>query len=58
MVTPLIIIKQNTNVAIYGLGYIKDHRLNYLMSNNKIRFQQPEDELNGTKQYFNILVVH
>lgn len=55
VVRPIIIKKKNCKVALYGLGAIRDERLNRMCRNKKVSFVRPADD-NDT--YFNILVVH
>lgn len=53
-VRPIILKKGSTLLAIYGLGHIKDERLNRMFKENAIKFISPSDE----KQYFHICIVH
>ena len=46
-------MKNETKVAIYGIGHIKDIRLHNFFDQNKIKFGGEKKE-----DYFNILVVH
>lgn len=54
IVKPVILLKQNTCVYIYGLGNIKEERLNRLLNEDKVVFERPENEKNAVF----ILVVH
>ena len=51
---PILFIKGNTKIALYGIGYIKDERLFLALQNKKVNFHRPEDY----KSWFNILIVH
>ncbi len=56
VVRPIIIQKKNCKVALYGLGAIRDERLNRMCKNKKLRFVRPGGD--DADSYFNILVVH
>ena len=58
-VEPILFAKGATKIALYGIGHIKDLRLNLLFENNKITFNQPK-LANGQidSNYFSILVLH
>jgi len=49
--------KGATNVALYGLGNIRDERLNRMWTKQKVKFLRPTQE-EGRDQFFNILVLH
>ena len=51
---PILFVKNNTKIALYGIGYIKDERLYLALQNKKVNFHRPEDY----KNWFNILIVH
>ena len=61
----------NTHIAIYGLGAVRDERLNRLWSSNNVKFIRPTNTTNNTNsdttsngngnsniKYFNIFVLH
>ena len=52
-VSPVLLRKGNTRVALYGLGNMRDERLNRMWQQKKVRFLRPRD---GT--YFSIFVLH
>ena len=58
-VDPVLLKKGETNVALYGLGNMRDERLNRMWRSEKLTFTQPakhaEDE---EKQWFNLLALH
>uniref|UniRef100_A0A0N4ZER5 Mre11_DNA_bind domain-containing protein n=1 Tax=Parastrongyloides trichosuri TaxID=131310 RepID=A0A0N4ZER5_PARTI len=54
IISPVIIKKGNTKVAIYGIGSQRDDRLHRAFENGSVIFKRPEN--NDT--YFNILVLH
>lgn len=54
VVRPVQIFKRGTCVYIYGLGHIKEERLNRLIKTNRVIFEKPEDVKSGVF----ILVVH
>ncbi|XP_008486269.3 double-strand break repair protein MRE11-like, partial [Diaphorina citri] len=51
---PLIIQKNETKVAIFGLGYVKDERLCNMIKHNKVKYMKPTDD----KDIIYILVLH
>jgi double-strand break repair protein MRE11 len=54
-VSPILFIKGNTKIALYGIGHMKDERLNLAFENKKIKFKRP---LQDKDNWFNILVFH
>ena len=54
-VTPVLFQRVETRIALYGLGHIKDERLNIAFEAKAIRFKRP---LQDTDKWFNILVLH
>ena len=58
-VTPFLIKKGQIKLAIYGIGHMKDERLNLAFENNSIIFEWPTNA-NGERDqsYFSILVLH
>jgi double-strand break repair protein MRE11 len=54
IVKPVVLQKEETCVYIYGLGNIKEERLNRLLREEKVVFEKPENE----KSAVFILVVH
>ena len=63
-IVPILIRKKNTYVAIYGLGAIRDERLNRMWNMQKIKFIRPtnptqnDGDSNETVGFFNILIIH
>ena len=58
-VEPVLLVKGEIKVALYGIGHIKDHRLNLAFQGNNVNFKRPmteDGEIDET--WFNILVVH
>lgn len=53
-ISPIILQKENTKLAIYGLSYIHDNRLVRLFKEGKINIERPED----VESFFNIFVIH
>jgi double-strand break repair protein MRE11 len=51
---PILFVKGNSKIALYGIGNIKDERLYLALQNKKVNFHRPED----FKNWFNILIVH
>jgi double-strand break repair protein MRE11 len=54
-ITPILLRKGSTLLAIYGLGAIRDERLNRMWNQNKIRFVRPVQD---KEEFFNIFVLH
>lgn len=51
---PVLFVKGETKLAVYGIGNIKDERLFIALQNKKINFNRPEDY----NEWFSILIVH
>jgi double-strand break repair protein MRE11 len=43
-ISPVLIQKGRTKVALYGLGSMRDERLNRMWENKKVRFLRPEED--------------
>ena len=56
-INPLLIRKGNTKLAIYGLGAIRDERLNRMWNQKKVKFVRLTQE-QGREDFFNIFVLH
>ena len=56
-ITPILLRKGATNLAIYGLGAIRDERLNRMWDQKKVRFVRLTEE-QGREDFFNIFVLH
>eukprot|EP00616_Rhizochromulina_sp_CCMP1243_P008925 CAMPEP_0118989314 /NCGR_PEP_ID=MMETSP1173-20130426/47786_1 /TAXON_ID=1034831 /ORGANISM="Rhizochromulina marina cf, Strain CCMP1243" /LENGTH=688 /DNA_ID=CAMNT_0006940299 /DNA_START=38 /DNA_END=2101 /DNA_ORIENTATION=+ len=56
-VQPLLLRKGSTKIALYGIGNIRDERLNRMWVNQKVKFVRPTEE-EGRDSYINILVLH
>eukprot|EP00931_Biecheleriopsis_adriatica_P068125 TRINITY_DN42154_c0_g1_i1.p1 TRINITY_DN42154_c0_g1~~TRINITY_DN42154_c0_g1_i1.p1 ORF type:complete len:742 (-),score=142.44 TRINITY_DN42154_c0_g1_i1:75-2300(-) len=54
VVRPLLIRKGQSQVAIYGLGNIRDERLNRAFQARKVRFETPSDP----SQWFHVMILH
>ncbi|RZF32889.1 hypothetical protein LSTR_LSTR004280 [Laodelphax striatellus] len=54
-ITPLLLQKGKTKLALYGLSYIKDDRLCRLFRDRKVKFLRPEENIDD---WFNIFVTH
>lgn len=55
VVEPVLIVKGETKVALYGLGSVRDERLNRSFQQDKIKFSRPLVE---PESWFNIMVLH
>jgi double-strand break repair protein MRE11 len=56
-IKPILMKKGSTNLALYGLGNIRDERLNRMWTKKKVKFLRPS-EAEGRDTFFNILVLH
>jgi double-strand break repair protein MRE11 len=56
-IVPILIRKGFTFVAIYGLGAIRDERLNRMWNLKKVRFVRLTEE-QGRDDFFNVFVLH
>jgi len=52
-IAPILFMKNETKIALYGIGYMKDDRFNLVFEHKKVKFRRPEG-----KDWFNILVIH
>ena len=58
-VKPILFTKGCTKIALYGIGNMKDERLNYANENGNIFYDRPiKDNGKVDEEYFNILVIH
>eukprot|EP00929_Paragymnodinium_shiwhaense_P051993 TRINITY_DN2607_c2_g1_i1.p1 TRINITY_DN2607_c2_g1~~TRINITY_DN2607_c2_g1_i1.p1 ORF type:complete len:748 (-),score=155.66 TRINITY_DN2607_c2_g1_i1:343-2586(-) len=53
-IKPLLFVKGRTRVAVYGLGNIRDERLNRAFRDNKVHFKHPPDK----EKWFHIGLIH
>jgi len=64
LIQPVLFIKGETKVALYGLGHMNDQRLNIAFETNQIQWERPLtiDENTGLEvpdpEWFNIFVIH
>ncbi|CAM9463781.1 unnamed protein product [Phaeothamnion confervicola] len=56
-VNPVLLEKGASKVALYGLGSMRDERLNRMWNSKKVKFLRPEEDA-GQAQFFNIFVLH
>lgn len=54
VVEPLLFRKGSTHLALYGLGNIRDERLNALFRSGKVRFMEPK----GDTAWVKVLLIH
>jgi hypothetical protein len=62
-IAPILLKKGSTKVALYGLGSLRDERLNRMWERQKVRFLRPdnedaEHEADEESEYFNIFTLH
>lgn len=54
-ILPVLVMKGTTRVAIYGLGNMRDERLNRMFAQKKVKFRRPAEH---QEDWFNIFVIH
>lgn len=68
-ISPVLLQKGNTKVALYGMGSMRDERLNRMWQGKSVRFLKPEDETvergddeedgdGARSNWFNIFTLH
>ena len=62
-ISPVLIQKGETNVALYGMGSMRDERLNRMWQGKKVKFLRPElggggDDEDEENRWFNIFTLH
>lgn len=53
--SPVLLQKGETKLALYGLGSCRDERLHRMFRKGNVKFLRPNEEEGG---WFNILVLH
>lgn len=53
--TPILFTKGETKIALYGIGHMKDERLNLAFETKNIKFKRP---IQDKEKWFNILIFH
>lgn len=56
-ITPILMQKGSTKVALYGIGAIRDERLNRMWNQKRVKFVRLSQE-QGRDEFFNIFVIH
>eukprot|EP00795_Rhopilema_esculentum_P016883 gene16883-8360_t len=54
-ISPVLLQKGETKLALFGLGSVRDERLHKTFCNNKVRMLRPKDD---PESWFNIFVIH
>ncbi|KAI5616958.1 double-strand break repair protein MRE11 [Silurus asotus] len=54
-ISPILLQKGNTKIALYGLGSIPDERLYRMFVNNQVSMLRPREDENA---WFNLFVIH
>jgi double-strand break repair protein MRE11 len=58
-IAPILLQKGLTQVALYGLGSLRDERLNRMWERQKVLFLRPEEEEDDEDAgFFNIFALH
>ena len=56
---PILLTKGSTRIALFGIGHMKDERLNIAFERGKIQFERPVTSHGQVDEsWFNILVLH
>ncbi|KAJ3005189.1 Double-strand break repair protein mre11a [Thoreauomyces humboldtii] len=54
-IKPILLRKGSSKVALYGLGNVRDERLNRTFQKKKVKMFRPEESMD---EWFNMLVIH
>ncbi|XP_059370843.1 double-strand break repair protein MRE11 [Carassius carassius] len=54
-ISPVLLQKGNTRIALYGIGSIPDERLYRMFTNNQVTMLRPKEDEDG---WFNLFVIH
>lgn len=54
-IRPVLLQKGETKIALYGMGNIKDERMNFELRSNRVRMYRPRED---PDDWFNILAIH
>jgi len=54
-ISPILMKKGSTKMALYGLGSIRDERLHRLFMRSKVKYLQPKEQAND---WFNVFMLH
>ena len=57
-IKPILLRKGSTNLAMYGVGNVKDARMHYELRSNRVKMFMPEGGEVSEEDWFNILLVH
>jgi double-strand break repair protein MRE11 len=59
-ISPIMMQKGETKVALYGMGSMRDERLNRMWQGKKVRFLRPEQDKDDQEfnSWFNIFTLH
>ena len=52
---PVLLAKGTTRVALYGVGNIREDRMQRMFQSDKVRFRRPAA---GAEEWFNLLLIH
>ena len=54
-VSPILLRKGSTQLALYGLGSVRDERLHRLFLRSKVKFLRPKEQ---SDDWFNLFMLH
>ena len=52
---PILIKKNQTKIALYGLGHVREERLHRCFIHKKVHFMRPEEDRDS---WFNVMMIH
>lgn len=57
-ISPILIKKGDTHLALYGLGSMRDERLNRMWQSSKVTFLRPAQDTDDAPEFFNLFALH
>lgn len=54
-IKPILLQKGTSKLALYGLGNVRDERLNRTFQKKKVKMFRPREDMNS---WFNLMVIH
>lgn len=57
-IRPILLRKGSTNLALYGVGNVKDTRFHYELRSNGVKMFMPKDGDVAADDWFNLLLIH
>lgn len=57
-VSPVLFKKGNSQLALYGLGNVRDERLHRALQHGQVSFLVPGEDASTSSQWFNLMMIH